>query len=144
MEGSGYLILIYIIYGTISVALTYWLARTLSQNGALFLEDVFEERPGLAHSVNRLLVVGFYMLNLGYAFLILRSNHDVGALDAVELLIAKLGLLLVSLGVMHFINMALFWRIRRRHLEPTLSPVSPQAFVNPGTEEWQPWTAAQH
>ena len=125
MDGDIYLIWSYIVYGAVSVGLTIWLARTLFAHGAIFLEDVFDERPGMANSVNRLLVTGFYMLNLGYAFLILRSNVAPDALGAVETLITKLGILLVSLGVIHFVNMAVFWWIRNHRTKPQLPPYLP-------------------
>lgn len=144
MAGGTFLIPVYVVYGAVSVGLTWWLARTLFHHGEVFLTDVFEERPELATAINRLLVVGFYMLNLGYAFLILRANEAASALSAVELLISKLGILLVSLGVIHFVNMLLFWRIRRRQEETDRAPVAAQAYVNPGVAEedegWGQWS----
>ena len=137
MNGTGYLVGVYVVYGTVSVGLTIWLARTLFANGAVFLDDVFEDHPGMAHAVNRLLVTGFYMANLGYAFLLLRANVATGAVEAVEILVRKLGVLLVSLAVMHFVNLFLFYRIRARaraaHLPP---PVAPQTSVA-GPQPWQ-------
>lgn len=129
MAQTGPLISVYIIYGVAAIGLTVWLARTLFRNGAVFLEDVFEDRPGMAESVNRLLVVGFYMLNLGYAFIIFKSNTRPDAIGAVELLVNKLGILLVSLGVIHFLNIIIFWKIRNRssHRVP---PIPPQAIIS--------------
>lgn len=109
------LILIYGIYGTLAVTLVVWLARTLFTNGTVFLEDVFTDKPGMAIAVNRLLVIGFYMLNLGYALLLLPGGaRPTTNIEASELLIRKLGILLASLGVIHFINMYVFWKIRQR------------------------------
>ena len=109
------LILIYIIYGTIAIALVVWLARTLFANGTVFLEDVFTDKPGMANAVNRLLVIGFYMLNLGYALLLLPGgDRPTTNIEASELLIRKLGILLASLGAIHFVNMYVFWKIRQR------------------------------
>ena len=109
------LILIYAIYGTVAIGLVVWLARTLFTNGTVFLEDVFESKPGMAVAVNRLLVIGFYMLNLGYALLLLPGgDRPTTNIEASELLIRKLGILLASLGVIHFVNMYVFWKIRQR------------------------------
>lgn len=133
MEGQGdlYLVGTYLLYGGISIALTIWLARMLFRNGAVFLEEAFEDRPGLAEAVNRLLVVGFYLLNLGYAFLILRVEPAPDAVAALEALLTKLGLLLVSLAVLHFANMFVIYRIRRRaELAELPPPVAPQALWN--------------
>lgn len=129
MAQTGPLISVYIIYGVAAIGLTVWLARTLFRNGAVFLEDVFEDRPGMAESVNRLLVVGFYMLNLGYAFIIFKSNTRPDAIGAVELLVNKLGILLVSLGVIHFLNITIFWKIRNRSTH-RVPPIPPQAILS--------------
>lgn len=105
----------YLGYAVVAIPLVVWLARTLFAHGATFPADVFDDRDELAEAVNRLLVIGFYLLNLGYALLLLTSNAGVASgLEAVELLITKLGVLLVSLGAIHFLNMLVFWRIRRR------------------------------
>ncbi len=114
-----------------------WLARTLYANGAVFLEDVFEDRPEMAAAVNRLLVTGFYMANLGYAFLLLRANVAGDAVTAAEILIRKLELLLVSLAAMHFVNLFVFYRLRHRARVATLPPpVAPQAYA-PAQPQWQ-------
>jgi len=109
------LVLVYLAYSGVSIGLTIWLARTLSKSGEVFLDDVFMDNPRMAPAVNRLLVVGFYLLNLGYAFVTLKAGaYALTAVEAMETLAAKLGALLISLGVMHFGNMYLFHRIRRR------------------------------
>ncbi|HJU52896.1 MAG TPA: hypothetical protein VJ815_11245 [Acidimicrobiia bacterium] len=132
MSGSGYGIAVYAVYAAVAVGLTVWLARTLFRSGAIFLQDVFSDRPGLAEAVNRLLVVGFYMLNLGYALYIIRTDTSLDAFGAVRTLVNRLALLLVTLAVIHFINVGLFWKIRsrseERHLPP---PIAPQVVIPP-------------
>lgn len=121
-----YLVFVYLSYGLVSIALTIWLARTLFVNGAVFLQDVFADKPELAQAVNRLLVVGFYLFNLGYACLLLRADPAPTAVAAIETLAGKLGALLLSLGGMHFFNLLLFHKIRRRaqiaQLPPPVAP----------------------
>ncbi len=128
MEPStSFLVPVYGAYALVSVTLTIFLARTLFKNGAVFLEDVFKDTPKMADAVNHLLVVGFYLLNLGYASLIMKANGGTTVIAAVEVLAWKLGALLMSLGVMHFLNMYLFYRIRRRARIAVLPPpVAPQ------------------
>jgi hypothetical protein len=128
MRSNTFLIPVYVAYATLSIGLIVWLARTLFANGAVFLEGVFEDNPAMAQAVNRLLVIGFYMLNLGYAALLLQANAAGDAVSAVEVLVRKLGVLLVSLAVLHFTNLYVFTRIRRRAGAAVLPPpVAPQA-----------------
>src|SRR4051812_5116078 len=116
--GRTYLGPVYVIYTLVSVGLVIWLARTLFNSGKVFLEDVFEDNPRLAEAVNRLLVIGFYMANLGYAALLLKADAAPDATTAVEVLVRKLGVLLLSLAGLHFANMYVFYRIRRRATAP--------------------------
>ena len=132
MEGDGNAITVYAVYVVVAVTLTAWLARTLFRNGTAFLHDVFADRPKLADAVNRLLVVGFYMLNLGYALYILRASRGLDAFEAVQFLVNRLALLLVSLAVLHFVNVFVFWRIRaRREQRDMPPPVAPQVLIPP-------------
>ena len=95
----------YLLYLAISVALTVWVARTLSTNGRVFLVNSFESDERLADSVNHLLVVGFYLINMGYVTLALKlGDKPVSAQEAIEFLSTKIGLVLLVLGAMHFFN----------------------------------------
>src|SRR5947208_14439048 len=123
---NGYSIGVYVTYAVVALGLTAWLARTLFRNGAVFLHDVFADRPGLADAVNRLLVTGFYMFNLGYGLWVLKASRGLDAFGAVQLFVRRLALLLLVLAVMHLINVFVFWMIRqsreRRTLPPPIAP----------------------
>jgi hypothetical protein len=122
MRSNAYSIGVYVVYALVAVGLTAWLARTLFRNGAAFLYDVFEDRPALAEAVNRLLVVGFYMLNLGYGLYILRAGRGLTSFEAVQYLVNRLAILLGTLGVIHFVNVLVFWKIRSRREQRQLPP----------------------
>ena len=117
----------YLLYLAISIVLTVWVARTLFRSGRVFLVDVFHGNEKLADSVNHLLVVGFYLINLGYISLMLRLGYDVkDARYSIEALSLKLGAVLLVLGCMHFLNLLVFSRMRRQAaLDSALPPVDP-------------------
>ena len=127
---TQHLAAVYVLYACTSIALTVWLARTLFRSGAVFLDDVFVDNPRMAPAVNQLLVVGFYLLNLGYAFLTLKTGQvALTGVQAIETLAEKLGTLMIALGVIHFGNLYLFHRIRRRsQIRLAPPPVRPQLF----------------
>jgi hypothetical protein len=117
----------YMFYVSISVTLTVWVARTLHKNGRVFLVDVFHGNEPLADSVNHLLVVGFYLINFGYMSLALKLGYDVkNAREGIEALSWKVGMVLVVLGGMHFFNLYIFSRMRRRatvtYAPPPIAP----------------------
>ena len=98
-----------------ALALTLIVATTLSRSGRVFLTDVFQGNESLARAVNRLLVVGFCLLNLGFLTLAMRSSAEVtGTRQAVNLLSVKLGEICLIVGVLHSINVFAFTRFRRR------------------------------
>jgi hypothetical protein len=113
----NYTIYSYAAYLPISVLLTIWVARTLHRNGRIFLIDAFHGDEKRADSVNHLLVVGFYLINIGYVTLALKYGDKPDNLQsAIEFLSTKIGLVLVVLGVMHFFNMFNFDKMRRKAL----------------------------
>src|SRR5438046_9652157 len=100
----------YLAYLAISVALTIWVARTLHKNGRIFLVDSFLGNEPLADSVNHLLVVGFYLINIGFVTLALNyGDKAMDAQTALELLSSKVGLVLLALGIRHFSTLFRFW-----------------------------------
>jgi len=104
-------------YLAVSIALTVWVARTLHKNGRVFLVDCFHGNTDLADSVNHLLVVGFYLINVGFVSLALRFGvAAANAQEALETLSTKIGLVLLVLGAMHFFNLGVFTTCRRRAL----------------------------
>src|SRR4051812_49427894 len=94
----------YLLYLAVSVGLTVWVATTLSRNGLVFLADVFADEK-LARAVNQLLVMGFYLLNLGYVAFAMKSGARVAdTSEALEILSRKIGLVLLVLGLLHLGN----------------------------------------
>lgn len=113
-------IITYVTYLVISLIITVWVAHTLSTNGYLFLVDGFNGDEALARSVNHLLVVGFYLINMGYVSLALRFGaRPVDGAEMIEILSTKIGLVLVVLGVMHFFNIKVITAFRDRHKDRT-------------------------
>ena len=124
----------YVIYLLVSIALTVWVARTLSHNGRIFLSDVLHGNEKLADAVNHLLVVGFYLVNLGFVALYLSDDGTIEDTRGVfEALSTKLGVVLLVLGVMHLGNVYVLNRIRRRGVmeREQVPPVAPQGWAAP-------------
>ncbi|MBS0220845.1 MAG: hypothetical protein JSR91_08905 [Proteobacteria bacterium] len=107
----------YALYVAIGLGITVWVGHTLGSNGLIFLIENFAGREPLARSINHLLLVGFYLINIGFMALMLRYGaRPAGAVSAIEYLSTKIGLVVVLLGIMHFINMFVLVRFRRSGL----------------------------
>jgi hypothetical protein len=121
-----YIVYAYAAYLAISLAVTVWVAQTLHKNGRVFLVDVFHGNTALGDSVNHLLVVGFYLINIGYVTLALRTTDPADTpRQAIEMVSNKVGVVLLVLGAMHFLNLYIFNRMRKRGEEPFLPPPLP-------------------
>ena len=122
-------VITYSLYLAISLGVTIWVARTLHKNGRVFLVDCFRGNQELADSVNHLLVVGFYLVNIGFVTLYLKIAYPVTSATGVfEALSGKVGTVLLVLGAMHFWNIWLFNKLRKRTMmDDAPPPVSPTA-----------------
>ncbi len=108
-------ILGYLLYLILAIGLTVWVARTLHANGRVFLIEAFHGRTDMADAVNHLLVVGFYLVNLGFVTLALRSGTPPATMPDVILYVStKVGLAMLVLGAMHFFNLFNFDKMRRK------------------------------
>jgi len=108
-----YVLTCYLSYLAISIALTVWVARTLHKSGRVFLVDAFHGNTELADSVNHFLVVGFYLINVGYIAVALKTSEALATTrEVIELESGKIGVVLLILGAMHFFNIFVLGRLR--------------------------------
>jgi hypothetical protein len=105
------LLIYYLLYLVISVGATVWVGRSLSRNGGPFLVNCFKGAEQLADSINHLLLVGFYLINIGFVAVALRyGGRPTNLEDGIVLLSSKVGVVLLVLGGMHLLNMVVFSR----------------------------------
>ncbi len=103
----------YLLYIGISVFITIFVSRTLSKNGEVYLIEGFDGNKALAKSVNHMLVVGFYLLNLGFVLIRLKTNVDIETVGIlISYLSSTIGFVLLVLGCAHFFNMLVIHRVR--------------------------------
>jgi hypothetical protein len=122
----------YALYLGISIAMTIWVARTLSRSGEVFLVKCFGQDLMLAKSTNHLLVVGFYLINIGFIAMRLDGwDAQKAVTSMVPYVGSKIGLSVLVLGGMHFFNMLMIarygrtvagWAADNRHAQRTMEP----------------------
>lgn len=126
-------VITYALYLLIALPLTWWVARNLFRNGRVFLVECFHGDESLADSVNQLLVMGFYLVNFGFVALYLKLSGEVlEARGVFEALSGKLGVVLLVLGGMHFFNLLVFTRMRKRATwDQAPPPLPPSGMIAP-------------
>ena len=104
----------YTIYLPIVIVLTWYVAHILFKNSKIFMQDIFNGKTDIAFSTNKLFETGFYLLNLGFALVIMEITHYIGdSQTMLEILSTKIGGFSIYLGIMLFFNLYLFFRGRR-------------------------------
>lgn len=112
---TSYIVIFYALYLILTLVITIYVATTLFKNGRVFLVDIFHGEEPLADSVNKLLLVGFYLINTGYAVYTLTITGEVDSVRLViERLSIKLGGIILILGAMHFFNLYVFYTLRKK------------------------------
>ena len=105
----------YMVYTILSLATTIWVARTLFSNGQIFLVEAFGGDKEMADAVNKLLAVGFYLVNIGFvAFFLSFGEKPENLVAAIEYISIKMGVVLFFLGAAHMFNVFNFGRMRRK------------------------------
>ena len=108
----------YLIYLPVAILLTIYVAHRLFQNSKVFMLDIFNGRAEIALPTNRLFETGFYLLNIGFALLILTIDQYLNTYQAlIENLSLKIGGFSIYLGFMLFLNLLLFFRGKRKSRE---------------------------
>lgn len=122
------IILAYVIYLPIALILTYYVAKVLFKNAKTFMLEIFHGKEEIAFATNRLFEIGFYLLNIGFALMILKmKNSGISVIDSyqdlIERLSSKVGGFSIYLGIMLFMNLYLLFRGRRKSKKPEVSEV---------------------
>ena len=105
----------YAIYLPIALFLTYYVSKTLFKNSKIYMLDIFKGREEIANATNKLFETGFYLLNLGFALMILEMNmYDDTYQILIEKLSYKIGGFSIYLGLMLFLNLYFFFRGKRK------------------------------
>ncbi len=135
---NNIVVIYYAVYLLISAALTIWLGKTLFKNGRIFLMDTFNHNEPMVDSVNHLVLVGFYLITFGIVVLFLRyGTKPQNIVDSIEFMSTKIGIVLLLLVVMHFLNVFGIAKMRYKSLDSRVSEESMAALPDtpPETRE---------
>ena len=99
-------ILAYIIYLLFTYLITVKVGKVLFKNGRIFILSILKDDEELTDFINKILLVGYYLMNLGYATIMLRFWKTIyNTTELVASVSTMTGRIVLSLAVMHYINM---------------------------------------
>lgn len=110
----------YIIYLPIAIGLTTFVSYHLFKNSKIFMLDIFHQKVEIAMATNKLFKIGFYLLNVGFALLILEIYSLSSYKGLVETLSAKIGGFSIYLGVVMIFFILFFLKGRKASKQATL------------------------
>ena len=112
-------LLVFTLYLLVAGNSTYFLGRSLYTNGEHFLTSIFIQRPEIVHPLNNVLLIGFYLINLGFVLLFFTQEKDLhNPMAMAEFLAAKIGVVYLVLGSAHLFNIIVFITLEKRLYTP--------------------------
>lgn len=107
-------ILSYIIYGIITFYITVKVGWICYKNGIHFIQLELQDEQ-IAQSVNKLLLVGYYLLNLGYALSMIYTWNTIhNQLELISALSYRTAYIILGLGCLHYFNIAMIALLRKK------------------------------
>jgi hypothetical protein len=111
----NYTILNHLLYLVIAIPAIVWVGNRLHTHGRQFVIDAFRGDIERGTAVNHLLLIGFYLVNLGLMALFIRfGDRPETAIDMIETVVGKIGVVLLALGGLHYMNLFNFDKMRRK------------------------------
>ena len=137
---------IYLLYLLISIGLTIAVGIGVARSGRAFLLDVVAGNDTLARAISRLIVLGFYLLSLGFVVLAMHTGGTVASATAgLQLLSVKVGEVLLMLGALHLLTLGALVRARRlAQARQGQEPARSDQLWNPGRRAADQPAAATH
>ena len=109
-------ILAYSLYLPIGVFVTYRVGKSLYTNGRLYLQQIFQHNESIIDPINKILLTGYYLLNIGYVFVLMVQQLPIQTYEQLlEVLSIRIGIILISLGCIHFFNLLVLYFISRKN-----------------------------
>jgi hypothetical protein len=97
----------YLLYLGLTYFITVHVGLLFYRNGRLYILQLLHGDGPLTDFINRVLLTGYYLLNLGYAALMIRSWQTVHTPEQVfTTVLSATGKIVLTLGVIHFFNMS--------------------------------------
>lgn len=110
----NYNILAYIIFLTLIIFIIVYVGRYFYSNGRIFIIALFNGNSTMADYINELLLIGYYLFNIGYAFLKLRQWEKVNNLETLfSSLATNIGVLIFILALVHYFNMLVIYLLSK-------------------------------
>ena len=94
----------YLIYIPLTMFITIYVGKQCHMHGLIYVKSAFSN-DDLANSVNNLLLIGYYLVNIGYAIMGIQSwEYITSAHQLISDISLHLGSIILILALLHYTN----------------------------------------
>jgi hypothetical protein len=108
-------IISYLLYGCITIYIIYYVGKLFHRNGRIFILRLFQQNESLADTTNNILLMAYYLFNIGYAVIQFSFWKQVSGIDdLISSISTKTGMLILILALTHYFNMFLIYLLSNK------------------------------
>lgn len=109
-----YNVLSYFIYFFITIPVIVFVGWKCYKIGKIYLMDLLKNGE-VCNSVNKLLLIGYYLLNLGYIAVSISSWGKIDTVSEImEVIFTKISLILIIISLLHYLNIGMLYFLRKQ------------------------------
>lgn len=98
----------YLIYLSLTSVIIIKVGKLCYDNGNIFVSQLIPNHEELCHQINKMLLMGYYLLNLGYCAMTIISWEKIQYINQlIEIIATKSAIIILTIGIMHYINIIL-------------------------------------
>lgn len=110
----NYNVCAYIVFLTLMIFIIVYVGRYFYSNGRVFIISLFNGNVALADQLNKLLLIAYYLFNIGYSFKTLRQWQKISSIETmVSNLASNIGILILILAITHYFNMLIIYLLSK-------------------------------
>ena len=104
----------YIIFLGLMIFIIVYVGRLFFTNGRVFIIALFEGAVEKADGVNKILLIAYYLFNIGYAFLKLKTWQRIANWEGLlSSLATNMSILILILAITHYFNMLVIYLLSK-------------------------------
>jgi hypothetical protein len=95
----------YFIYLIITIFIIIRVGKSCYKNGNVFVSELIPNHEDLCQRINQMLLLGYYLLNIGYCAMTLISWETIATTNQlIEVIATKTSIIIFIISGLHYIN----------------------------------------
>ena len=101
----------YAVYLLITILIIGRVGRICYQNGNIYVAQLIPDHMELCHKINQILLLGYYLMNIGYCAMTLISWEKITTFNQlIEVIAYKSAIIIGTIALMHYLNIYILTR----------------------------------